>query len=528
MVRQVLSFARGEEAHRADLEVAELITLVEEFCRDALPKSIRLDIDVPESLWLITADKTQLFQVLVNLVTNAREAMPEGGVLTIHARNVEDGPPRHVAIEVEDNGYGMDAATKSRIFEPFFTTGKAGHGTGLGLSTSSTIIRNHDGELDVYSEPGQGTRFRIRLPATLREGSREVVAPAAADLLPRGNGERILVVDDEATIRSIACQALEANGYQTVAAANGVEAVAIMERGEVTVDLLFTDMMMPEMDGAATAAYFLNNFPRIAVIATSRTQRERRGGSCRPFGSEEVRFEAVHHHGAPNRRAGDPGYLGAEVVTEPTPALRVVVADDDPFTVSLVAGGLEAQGFEVTTASSIGEAWDAVEREDPHALITDLDFGDGLSGATLLGRVHHDYPWVGLVVLTSHRSPELAVANPLSIPETCVYLVKSSLSQVSELADAVHQSIAGLPAEEAQPELGDDTVTVTQAQADVLRRLAHGASTRALAEHRGTTVRAVELMLARLFTALGVDGDEQTNPRVEAVSLWHQGRISVR
>lgn len=210
-----------------------------------------------------------------------------------------------------------------------------------------------------------------------------------------------------------------------------------------------------------------------------------------------------------------------------TPPLRVVVADDEPFTVSLVAGGLEAQGFDVVTASTIEEAWQAVEREDPHALITDLDFGNGQSGATLLERVHRDHPWVGLVVLTSHRSPTLAVDNPRLIPEGCVYLVKSALRQVEELADAVRRSIAGQSADGTQAE-GGETIIVTQAQAEVLRMLAHGASTRALAEHRGTTVRAAESMLARLFSALGVADDERSNPRIEAVTLWQQGRITVR
>jgi DNA-binding NarL/FixJ family response regulator len=208
--------------------------------------------------------------------------------------------------------------------------------------------------------------------------------------------------------------------------------------------------------------------------------------------------------------------------------LRVVVADDEPFTVSLVAGGLEAQGFDVVTASTVAEAWDAVEREHPHALITDLDFGGGPSGATLLERVNHDYPWVGLVVLTSHRSPELAVANSGSIPDGCVYLVKSALRQVEELADAVHRAIAGQPIAEDPAESADHMVVVTQAQAEVLRMLAHGASTRAVAEHRGTTVRAAESMLARLFTALGIAADDRSNPRIEAVSLWQQGRITVR
>ncbi|MEX1077656.1 MAG: response regulator [Homoserinimonas sp.] len=208
-------------------------------------------------------------------------------------------------------------------------------------------------------------------------------------------------------------------------------------------------------------------------------------------------------------------------------ALRVVVADDDQFTVSLVAGGLEAHNFEVVTASTVEDAWLAIEREDPHALITDLDFGDGPSGATLLERVHRDHPWVGLVVLTSHRSPALAVDNPRDIPDGCVYLVKSALRQVDELANAVRLSIAGLKGDGAHGETGD-AIIVTRAQAEALRMLAHGASTRALAEYRGTTVRAAESMLARLFNTLGLGDDARSNPRIEAVSLWQQGRITVR
>ena len=179
-------------------------------------------------------------------------------------------------------------------------------------------------------------------------------------------------------------------------------------------------------------------------------------------------------------------------------ALRVVVADDDPFTLSLVTGGLEAQGFDVTSATSAEKALAAVAAVDPHALVSDLNFGHGQTGAALLDRVAAEFPWIGLVVLTSHRSPELAVPNPELIPATVVYLVKSQLSRVDELADAVHRAISGqIDADVVRDD--DDVPTVTAAQAEVLRMLAEGASTRALAEHRGTTVRAVETMLTRLF-----------------------------
>lgn len=207
-------------------------------------------------------------------------------------------------------------------------------------------------------------------------------------------------------------------------------------------------------------------------------------------------------------------------------ALRVVVADDDAFTVSLVAGGLEAHGFAVTTATSVDAALELVADTDPHALVTDLNFGTEASGADLLDRVTQDYPWIGLVVLTSHRSPELAVPNPQLIPSSVVYLVKSQLAGVEDLAAAVHRAISGQPDERL--ESADDVPTVTAAQAEVLRMLAAGASTRALAEHRGTTVRAVETMLTRLFTALGLDTGENANPRVAAVTMWQRGGIRVR
>lgn len=210
-------------------------------------------------------------------------------------------------------------------------------------------------------------------------------------------------------------------------------------------------------------------------------------------------------------------------------AMRVVVADDDAFTVSLVAGGLEAQGFAVFTALTVDEAWELVESEDPHALVTDLDFGGGVSGVSLLTKVGEHYPWVGLVVLTAHRSPQLAVDDPASIPGSAVYLVKSALRRVEDLAEAVRASIAGGAGDRPIPGKDDGAaITITAAQGEVLRMLASGASTRALAEYRGTTVRAVETMLTRLYGALGIEISERSNPRIEAIRMWQQGRVDVR
>lgn len=209
--------------------------------------------------------------------------------------------------------------------------------------------------------------------------------------------------------------------------------------------------------------------------------------------------------------------------------LRVVIADDDVFTLSLVSSGLESKGFAVTAATSVSQALEVVRAVEPHAIISDLNFGTSETGAELLRTVADEFPWVGLVVLTSHRSPELAVANPEKIPAGAVYMVKSQLGRIDDLVDAVHRAISGQASDDEPDDEPDDGVpVVTAAQAEVLRMLAEGASTRALAEARGTTVRAVETMLHRLFLALGLDTSENANPRVAAVTMWQRGGIRVR
>lgn len=279
MIRQVLSFARGIEGERAVLAVEELVAEVVAFCRDTLPKSVVSEVTIDGPLWTVVGDRTQLMQVLINLVTNARDAMPGGGTIAIRAHNTRlteeyhavtnlAPPGRYVAIDVEDDGEGMSAETLSKIFEPFFTTKPQGSGTGLGLPTSMAIVRSHGGNIQVYSEPGNGSRFKLHLPAAESGTLTEPELESAVEM-PRGNGERILIVDDEAAIRQIVRQTLDANGYQTLEASNGREAMDVIEAGEVPVDLVLTDMMMPVMDGTATARYLFEHHPEIAVVAAS-------------------------------------------------------------------------------------------------------------------------------------------------------------------------------------------------------------------------------------------------------------------
>jgi PAS domain S-box-containing protein len=278
MVRQVLSFARGVEGERVALQPKHLIKDVVKILKDTLPKSIEIRFELPNDLWLISADATQVHQVLMNLCVNARDAMPHGGELLLRAENatldenyarkhLEAEPGRYVVITVTDTGTGMPPEVVSRIFEPFFTTKEIGKGTGLGLSTALTIIRSHGGFFNVYSELNRGTQFVVYLPA-LAAGEAAGSAPALPDF-PAGQGELILVVDDEEAIREITKGTLETFNYRVLTAGDGTEAVALYARHGADVACVITDMMMPFMDGPATIRALQKLNPQVKIIAAS-------------------------------------------------------------------------------------------------------------------------------------------------------------------------------------------------------------------------------------------------------------------
>lgn len=278
MVKQVLSFARGVDGDRVTLQPRHLIKEVIKILKDTLPKSIEIKFDVPADLWTVSADATQIHQVLMNLCVNSRDAMPRGGELTIRAENVtldedyarmhiEACPGTFVMVSVADTGEGMAPETLVRVFEPFFTTKDVGKGTGLGLSTALTIIRSHGGFINVYSEPSKGTRFAVYLPALESEAAERSERKQLE--LPVGRGELILVVDDEEAIRQITKGTLETFNYRVLVASDGTEAVALyaQNRGEIAVVL--TDMMMPFMDGPATIRALQKMNPQVRIIAAS-------------------------------------------------------------------------------------------------------------------------------------------------------------------------------------------------------------------------------------------------------------------
>ncbi len=280
MVQQLLLFARGDEASRgARVNLGRVVSEVAKLVRETFPRNITATVQAPPGVWSVTANLTQMHQLLMNLCVNARDAMPSGGTLTVSvenvvldhaqsARDLEAQPGPYVLLRVEDTGTGIPAAIQERIFEPFFTTKEVGKGTGLGLSTTHAIVRNHRGFLHLYSEEGKGTRFMIYLPAEITAQEAEEASVRQASL-PRGNGELVLVVDDEEAVRHVTGRTLERYGYRVVTAPNGAAAVSAFARAGGEVAVVLTDMSMPVMDGPALVVALKSLDADVKIIGSS-------------------------------------------------------------------------------------------------------------------------------------------------------------------------------------------------------------------------------------------------------------------
>jgi len=278
LVRQVLTFARGIEGQHGAIKLELLLKDILRILEETFTRSIRIDQHFARDLWAVNGDATQLHQVLLNLAVNARDAMPDGGVLTFAAENVtidaqyaatsrDAKPGPHVCVSVSDTGGGIRPDTLERIFEPFFTTKEVGKGTGLGLSTAQAIVKSHHGFITVYSEVGKGTMFKVYIPA---DPTLQNIPPAPEfTTLHRGSGETILVIDDESSVLTITQQTLEAFGYRVLVAHDGAEGVALYAQRRASIAVVLTDMVMPIMDGPATVNALMHINPEIQIIAAS-------------------------------------------------------------------------------------------------------------------------------------------------------------------------------------------------------------------------------------------------------------------
>ncbi|MBE9226064.1 response regulator [Phormidium sp. LEGE 05292] len=276
LVKQVLQFTRGVEGKRAIVQVKHLIYEIKQIAEKTFPKSIEILVNVESELWLVSGDATHLHQVLMNLVVNARDAMPNGGKLTISAENifVDENFSRmnidatvgsYIKLTVKDTGTGMSAEIADKIFEPFFTTKEIGKGTGLGLSTVRGIVKSHGGFIDVSSKIGEGSEFKVYLPAVEASVSPEAESPNSLN----GNAEWILVVDDEKAILETTKVSLETYNYRVLTASDGIEAISLCAQHKNKIAVALVDMMMPSMDGITTIQTLQKIDPHIKAIAVS-------------------------------------------------------------------------------------------------------------------------------------------------------------------------------------------------------------------------------------------------------------------
>jgi len=289
IIQQVLTFGRGMEGERVAIHTGEVIEEVVRIAQRTFSKDIVFHSKFEDGLWTVMGDRTQIHQVLLNLCVNARDAMPTGGTLTVRARNVTltearpalpspARPGSYVLLQVSDTGCGISLEDRERIFDPFFTTKEVGKGTGLGLSTVLGIVKSHHGAVMVDSELRKGTTFRALFPASPE--AVQSTAPYVPPELPRGAGEAVLIVDDEPEIIAGMTALLEQQNYRVLVAKNGSEALTVIQRHGQALDLVVTDIMMPEMDGVELIRVLRRAHPRLKIIASSGLATEQ-GGSHR-------------------------------------------------------------------------------------------------------------------------------------------------------------------------------------------------------------------------------------------------------
>lgn len=278
LTRQLLAFSRRQMLQPKILDLNELIVEMGRLLQRLLREDIEYRVQLGEPLGRVQADPGQMQQVLLNLIVNASDAMPKGGTLTIETENVSVdtryaqlrpplAPGNYVMLAVSDTGFGMDANVKARIFEPFFTTKEPGKGTGLGLATVYGVVKQSSGCIFVDSAPGVGARFEIYLPQAVAKA--EAVAGDERAAKVRGGQETVLLVEDEADVRTLTCEFLKAAGYQVLTAVDGEEGLDIAQKIADQIDVLVTDVVMPRMRGPELAKQLRRRLPDLKVVYMS-------------------------------------------------------------------------------------------------------------------------------------------------------------------------------------------------------------------------------------------------------------------
>jgi PAS domain S-box-containing protein len=280
LTRQLLAFSRRQPLQLAVADLNLLVDGTKEILRRLIGEDISVVTELDPELSRVNVDHSQIEQVILNLAVNARDAMPEGGSISVRTENVEIDEHqaelnpdaragRFVCLSVQDTGVGMDRETMEQIFEPFFTTKGPAGGTGLGLSVVYGNIKQHEGWIHVYSEPGRGSTFRIYLPSSSDEAEEEVAVDKASDAVPEGAGERILLVEDEEVVRRFAVRALQQRGYDVLEAGTAEEAFEMFEKESGDFELVFSDVVLPGKSGVQLVDELLARKPALTILLAS-------------------------------------------------------------------------------------------------------------------------------------------------------------------------------------------------------------------------------------------------------------------
>ncbi len=440
LTQQLLAFSRKQVLQPRVLDLNRVVKETQPMLARLVGEDIEVLVELQAEPATVCADPHQLEQVIVNLAVNARDAMPEGGRLSIATSIAEWGGSlaqahpgaracRYVALTVTDTGVGMNEETRARIFEPFFTTKEVGKGTGLGLSMIQGVVEQSGGLIDVASQPGCGATFTIYLP-WVREAADGPVAPEVVPGPVAGSRRTILVVEDQREVREYVAVTLAAYGYRVIQAESAAEALPFWERGAADIDLVLTDVVMPRLSGGELANLIWKSRPNTKVLFMSGYKDD----VMVHDGDAEAGVEFIQKPFSPGQLAS----RVAEMLQRPDRPARIVVADDEAAVRGFLRGVLEGAGYQVTEAADGDQALKAARAGRADLVITDLVM-PGREGIETIRALRKEGAGVAIMAISGALGPEfLEIARALGAQAVLSKPIEAGqlLARVAEVLQA--------------------------------------------------------------------------------------------